>query len=119
MTGVQILVSVLDRWHDREIAQVFKDKPKSILFTMFQKNTNLHKELINSVEDSKELGMGIMLKERIPRQLKVVEDGYMGIPTIIANPRTKVALEYKSLAETFKQARNTRKLEGSRYIMSI
>lgn len=119
MTGVQILVSVLDRWHDREIAQVFKDKPKSILFTMFQKNTNLHKELINSVEDSKELGMGIMLKERIPRQLKVVEDGYMGIPTIIANPRTKVALEYKSLAETFKQARDTGKIEGSRYVMSV
>ncbi len=119
MTGVQILVSVLDKWHDREISKVFKEKPKSILFTMFQKNTNLHKELIDAVEDSKELGMGIMLKERIPRQLKVVEDGYTGVPTIIANPRTKVALEYKSLAETWQYTRKTGQLIGSRYTMTI
>lgn len=119
MTGVQILVSVLDKWHDKEISKVFKAKPKSILFTMFQKNTNLHKELIESVEDSKELGMGVMLKERVPRQLKVVEDGYTGIPTIIANPRTKVALEYKSLAETWQYARNHGKIMGSRYNMNV
>lgn len=119
MTGVQILVSVLDRWHDKEISKVFREKPKSILFTMFQKNTNLHKELIDSVEDSKELGMGIMLKERVPRQLKVVEDGYLGVPTIIANPRTKVALEYKSLSETWQKARTTGKLIGSRYLINV
>lgn len=119
MTGVQILVSVLDRWHDKEISKVFREKPKSILFTMFQKNTNLHKELIDNVEDSKELGMGIMLKERVPRQLKVVEDGYLGVPTIIASPRTKVALEYKSLSETWQKARTTGKLIGSRYSINV
>lgn len=119
MTGVQILVSVLDRWHDKEISKVFREKPKSILFTMFQKNTNLHKELIDNVEDSKELGMGIMLKERVPRQLKVVEDGYLGVPTIIASPRTKVALEYKSLSDTWQKARTTGKLIGSRYSINV
>lgn len=119
MTGVQILVSVLDRWHDKEISKVFREKPKSILFTMFQKNTNLHKELIDNVEDSKELGMGIMLKERVPRQLKVVEDGYLGVPTIIASPRTKVALEYKSLSDTWQKARTTGKLNGSRYSINV
>lgn len=119
MTGVQILVSVLDEWHDREISKVFREKPKSILFTMFQKNTILHRGLIDSVEDSKELGLGIMLKERVPRQLKVVEDGYLGIPTIIANPRTKVALEYKSLAETWQYARTTGELIGSRYRINV
>ena len=119
MTGVQILVSVLDKWHDREISKVFKDKPKSILLTMFQKNTNLHKAVIDSVEDSKEVGIGIMLNERIPRLMKVVEDGYSGIPTVIANPRTKVALEYKSLAETWQYARNIGILIGSRYRITI
>jgi chromosome partitioning protein len=115
LTGVQILVSVLDKWHDRQISSVFRDKPKTILFTMFQKNTKLHSGLINSVEESKEMGMGIMLKERIPRLLKVVEDGYSGIPTVIANPRTKVALEYKSLAETWLHGRITRRIIGSTY----
>ena len=115
LTGVQILVNVLDRWHDKEIAKVFKEKAKSILFTMFQRSTNLHNELINATEDSKEIGAGIMLKQRIPRALKVVEDGYLGVPTIIASPRTKVALEYKSLAETWKTARLTKTIYGSRY----
>ena len=119
LTGVQILVKVLDRWHDKEIAKVFREKAKSILFTMFQRSTNLHNELINATEDSKELGAGIMLKQRIPRALKVVEDGYTGIPTIVASPRTKVALEYKSLAETWREARLTNKIHGSRFSAPI
>ena len=120
LTGIQILVSVLDKWHDKTIAQAFKNKPKSILFTMHQKNTNLHKALLESVEDSKEVGgMGIMLKERIPRTLKVVEDGYSGIPTIISKPRTNVGKEYKSLANTWLIARTTQKIIGSRYSINI
>jgi chromosome partitioning protein len=115
LTGVQILVKVLDRWHDKEISKVFKEKAKSILFTMFQKSTHLHNELINATEDSKDLGHGIMLKQRITRTVKVAEDGYSGIPTIIASPRTKVALEYKSLAETWRTARLTNTIYGSRY----
>ena len=63
--------------------------------------------------------MGVMLRERIPRQLKVVEDGYTGVPTIINNPRTRVALEYKSLAETWQYARSTGKLIGSHFTMNI
>ena len=116
LTGVQILVSVLDKWHDRQISSVFRDKPKSILFTMFQKSTRLHNELINSVEKSEEMGMGIMLKERIPRLIKVAEDGYSGIPTVIANPRTKVALEYKSLADTWYYGRINKCIQGSNYL---
>ena len=119
MTGVQILVSVLDKWHDREISKIFKAKPKSILFTMFQKKTNLHNELIESVEDSKSFEMGIMLIERIPRLLKVVEDSYSGVPTVISNPRNGVAIEYKSLAETWQYARNHGKIMGSRYHMNV
>jgi chromosome partitioning protein len=119
LTGVQILVSVLDKWHDKQISSVFKNKPKTILFTMHQKNTVLHRELLESVEDSKAVGMGIMLKERIPRLLKVVEDGYSGVPTIISNPRNKVATEYKSLAETWYYARTTGKITGSRYMVNV
>lgn len=118
-TGVQILVSVLDKWHDKQISSVFRNKPKTILFTMHQKNTVLHRELLESVEDSKDVGMGIMLKERIPRLLKVVEDGYSGIPTLISNPRNKVATEYKSLAETWYYARKTGILAGSRYTVDV
>ena len=86
---------------------------------MHQKNTVLHRELLESVEDSQAVGMGIMLKERIPRLLKVVEDGYSGVPTIISNPRNKVATEYKSLAETWYFARTTGKITGSRYIVNV
>ncbi len=43
LTGVKILVSVLDKWHDKQISFVFKEKPKTILFTMHQKNTVLHR----------------------------------------------------------------------------
>ena len=86
---------------------------------MFQRSTNLHNELINATEDSKELGRGIMLKQRIPRALKVVEDGYSGVPTIIASPRTKVALEYKSLAETWRNARLKNTIYGSRNSATI
>ena len=118
-TGVQILVSVLDKWHDKQISSVFRNKPKTILFTMHQKNTVLHRELLESVEDSKDVGMGIMLKERIPRLLKVVEDGYSGVPTLISNPRNKVATEYKSLAETWYYARKTGILAGSRYTVDV
>ena len=119
MTGVQILVSVLDKWHDKTIADTFKKKPKTILFTMHQKTTNLHKALLESVEDSDELGMGIMLKERIPRLLKVVEDGYSGIPTVISSPRNKVATEYKSLAETWIEGKKTGKISGSKYYVNV
>ena len=117
LTGVQILVSVLDKWHDKSIANAFKSKPKTILFTMHQKNTNLHKALLESVEESMEVG--IMLKERIPRLLRVVEDGYTGIPTVISSPRNKVALEYKSLAETWDNGRLTGKILGSRYSIAV
>ncbi|WP_394990104.1 ParA family protein [Emticicia sp.] len=119
LTGVQILVSVLDKWHEKNIAKIFRDKPKTILFTMHQPKTLLHRELLESVEDSKAVGMGIMLKERIPRLLKVVEDGYDGIPTVIANPRTKVATEYKSLADTWYFARQMGQIVGSRYIVDV
>lgn len=119
MTGVQILVSVLDKWHDREISKIFKNKPKSILFTMYQRTTNLHKELVESVEDSKQVGMGIMLKERIPRLLRVLEDGYSGVPTVISSPRNGVALQYKSLADTWLVARETGLIKGSRYELEV
>lgn len=118
-TGVQILVSVLDKWHDKEISSVFKDKPKTILFTMHQKNTVLHRELIVEFEDSKELGMGILLKQRIPRLLQVVEDGYKGVPTVISSPRNKVAIEYKSLSETWYYARQSGILQGDRYTVNV
>lgn len=119
LTGVQILVSVLDKWHDKQISSVFKNKPKTILFTMHQKNTVLHRELLESVEDSKAVGMGIMLKERIPRALKISEDGFAGVPTVISTPRNNVAKEYKSLAETWYYARTTGKITGSRYVVNI
>jgi chromosome partitioning protein len=119
LTGVQILVSVLDKWHDKQISSVFKNKPKTILFTMHQKNTVLHRELLESVEDSKAVGMGIMLKERIPRAQKISEDGFAGVPTVISTPRNNVSKEYKSLAETWYYARTTGKITGSRYVVTI
>lgn len=119
LTGVQILVSVLDKWHDKQVSAIFKDKPKTILFTMHQKSTVLHRELLESVEDSKAVGMGIMLKERIPRTNKISEDGFSGVPTIISSPRINISKEYKSLAETWYYARTTGKITGSRYVINV
>ena len=81
LTGVKILVTVLDKWHDRTVASIFKNKPKTILFTMYQARTKITQALIKDMEGSSD--MGIILAQKIPRSVSVVEDGYVGTPTVI------------------------------------
>jgi chromosome partitioning protein len=116
LTGVKILVSVLDKWHDRSLASIFKNKPKTILFTMYQAKTKIAQALLSSIEDSSD--MGIILKEKIPRSVTVVEDGYSGVPTVIRS-RSKVAQEYKNLAETWFYAKKNGIIQGEYHTLTI
>lgn len=116
LTGVKILVSVLDKWHDRSVAAMFKNKTKTILFTMYQPRTNIAKALLNSIEGSSE--MGIILSQKIPRSVAVVEDGYTGVPTVVKS-RSKVAQEYKSLAETWYYAQQHGVIKGDKHTLNI
>ena len=116
MTGVKILVSVLDKWHDRNVASMFKNKPKTILFTMYQANTKIAQALLKSMEDSSD--MGIILKQKIPRSVSVLEDGYAGIPTVVKS-RNKVAQEYKSLAQTWYHAKLNGIIQGERHTIKV
>lgn len=117
LTGVQILVSVLDAWHDKSVSRVFREKPKTILFTMYQARTKIAQALLDRVDESSD--MGIILKEKIPRAVQVVEDSYSGIPTIIGKSRTKVAQEYKSLVDTWYYANSHRVIQGNRFRLKI
>lgn len=112
VTGIKVLMSVLDNWHDKQVAQNFKNKPKTILFTKYQKSTNINQQVLNKVESSS--GMGLVLGQRIPYSIKVVNDGYLGIPTVIGSPRSVVGVEYTSLANTWIVAQTTGVINGSK-----
>lgn len=117
LTGLGIIVSVLESWHDTSVASMFREKPKSILFTMYQKTTTIARQLLNKVENQSE--MGVILGEMIPRSIKVVEDGYAGVPTVIKSPRTKVGIEYMSLANTWHYASKFKLLKGSKHNLNL
>lgn len=117
MTGIKVLMSVLDSWHDKEVSKSFKNKAKVVLFTKHQKRTNISKQLLDMVENSSDMGM--ILKEKIPQSIKVVEDSYAGIPTVISSPRSIVGKEYLELSKTWITSRETRVLQGAKYSIKI
>lgn len=117
LTGIKVLMTVLDAWHDKAVARSFSNKPKTILFTKYQKRTKISQQVLDMVENSS--NMGLMLAERIPYSIKVVEDGFSGNPTVISTPRSVVSLEYMKLAETWITAQNNRVLKGFKNIIKL
>lgn len=117
LTGIRVLMTVLDSWHDKAVAQNFRKKPKTVLFTKYQKRTNIGQQVLSMVESSS--NMGLVLAERIPYSIKVVEDGFSGVPTVISSPRSVVAVEYMKLAETWINAADSRVLKGSKSLIRL
>jgi chromosome partitioning protein len=117
MTGIRVLMSVLDSWHDKAVAKSFKDKAKVVLFTKHQKRTRINIDLLEMVEGSSEMGM--ILSEKIPQSIKVVEDSYSGVPTVIKSPRTAVGKAYASLAQTWLTAQKSGVLNGDKSYIKI
>ena len=72
----------------------------------------MHKAILKDSEAGK-IGDAVVLEELIPRSVKVNEDGYEGIPTIIKSPRTKVATKYASLADTWILAKTKGVIKGA------
>jgi len=117
LTGIKVLMSVLDKWHDKAVAKKFREKAKTVLFTKYQKRTNISSQVVAIVESSS--NMGLLLDEKIPYSIKVVEDGYSGIPTVISSPRSVVAIEYMKLAQTWITARDSKILKGSKSVINL
>lgn len=117
LTGIKVLMSVLDKWSDKSVAASFKNKPKTVLFTKYQKRTAISQQVLTKVENSSD--MGLILAEKIPYSIKVVEDGYTGVPTVISSPRSVVGTEYMKLAETWITAQNNRVLKGSKSLIKL
>jgi len=117
MTGIKVLMSVLDSWHDKDVSNSFKNKAKAVLFTKYQKTTNISKQLLASVEKSSD--MGLILEEKIPYSISVVEESYAGIPTSVGRPRTNVGKEYIKLAKTWINARELKVLVGAKHEINL
>lgn len=117
MTGIKVLMSVLDSWHDKDVSKSFKNKAKVVLFTKYQKRTNISNQLLATVEQSSD--MGIILQQKIPHSIKIVEDSYSGIPTSIKSPRSVVGKEYIDLAKTWITARESKVLAGAKHNIKL
>jgi chromosome partitioning protein len=117
MTGIKVLMSVLDSWKDKDVAKSFKNKPKVVLFTKYQKRTNISNQLLASVNKSSDMGM--ILQQKIPHSIKIVEDSYAGIPTAVNSPRSVVGKEYIDLAKAWISARETKVLQGAGYTIKL
>jgi cellulose biosynthesis protein BcsQ len=117
LTGIKVLMTVLDSWHDKKIANSFRNKPKTILFTKYQSRTTINQQVLTKVQNTSD--MGLMLAEKIPQSVKVVEDGYSGIPTVINSPKTTVGKAYMSLCKTWVTARDTGFLNGEKHKINL
>lgn len=117
LTGIKVLMTVLDAWHDKKVSDSFRNKPKAVLFTKYQSRTVINQQVLNKVENTSD--MGLILGERIPQSVKVVEDGYEGIPTVINNPRTAVAKQYLNLCQTWITAETTKVLQGGKFVIKL
>jgi chromosome partitioning protein len=117
LTGIKVLMTVLDSWHDKAVAQSFRKKAKTVLFTKYQKRTNISQQVLSKVEGSSD--MGLVLAEKIPYSIKVVQDGFTGIPTVISSPRSVIAVEYIKLAETWITAQNNGVLKGAKSLIRL
>lgn len=117
LTGIKVLMTVLDAWHDKKVADSFRNKPKTVLFTKHQSRTVINQQVLTKVQNTSD--MGLILGEKIPQSVKVVEDGYDGIPTVINNPRTTVAKQYLSLCQTWITAETTNVLKGDKFVIKL
>lgn len=119
MQGVQVLLSILDSWKNgsnREVSQHFASIPKPVLFTMVEARTRLSKAMSENIEERSPTGF--ILNERIPRSIKVAENAYEGVPSVL-KANNPAGIAYRGLCETFYFAGKTGVLYGKNYSVTI
>ena len=119
MKGVAVLLSILESWKTGATAAIrkkFADIPKPVLFTMVESRTRITKAISETIEEKSPTGL--LLNTRIPRTVKVLENGYEGVPSIFKanNPAGKA---YKELCETFYFAEKTGVVTGKNYYLPV
>lgn len=119
MNGVQVLLSILESWKNttnRAVSTHFANIPKPVLFTMVQQGTRLTKALTETIDEQSPTGL--VLNTRIPRSVKVQENTYEGVPSVLKanNPAGKA---YKELCETIYFAEKSRVIYGKNYSLKI
>jgi chromosome partitioning protein len=115
MQGVQVLLSILDSWKNgpnKAISKKFAEIPKPVLFTMVQSGTRLSKVMSENIEETSPTGF--ILNVRIPRSIKVAENAYEGVPSVL-KANNPAGIAYKELCETFYFASKSGILYGKNY----
>jgi chromosome partitioning protein len=113
MQGVQVLLSVLDSWRssatNKAVSEHFSNIPKPVLFTMVQSGVRIAKAVTESIDENSPTGL--ILSPRIPKSVKVVENAYEGVPSVLKanNPAGNA---YKELCEIFYFAQKTGVIHG-------
>lgn len=119
MQGVQVLLSILDSWKNgpnRAVSNYFAQVSKPVLLTMVQSGTRLTKAMTESLEETSPTGF--LLNTRIPRSIKVAENAYEGMPSVL-KANNPAGIAYKELCETFYFAGKSGILYGKNYSVSI
>jgi chromosome partitioning protein len=119
MQGVQVLLSILESWKtgkNKLVSEHFLNIPKPVLFTMVQSGARITKDVLGVIDEQSPTGLVLSMK--IPKTIKVVENAYEGIPSVMKanNPAGKA---YKELCETFYFAEKTGVIYGKNYSLSI
>jgi|JI7StandDraft_1071085.scaffolds.fasta_scaffold219285_2 chromosome partitioning protein len=119
MQGVRVLLNLLENWQATNSAAVrkkFADVPKPVLFTMVQSGARITKAVSGTIDDNSPTGF--VLNMRVPRTIKVIENGYEGVPSVFKanNPAGKA---YKELCEAFYFAEKTGVLTGKNYYSKV
>lgn len=119
MQGVQVLLSILDSWKNgpnKAVASHFANISKPVLFTMVQAGARLTKAMSENIEETSPTGF--ILDTRIPRTVKVAENAYEGIPSVL-KANNPAGIAYKDLCETFYFASKSGFLHGKNYSAKI
>jgi chromosome partitioning protein len=115
MQGVRVLLNLLENWqatNSPAIRKRFAEVPKPVLFTMVQTGTRITKAVSQEIDENSPTGF--VLNMKVPRTVKVIENGYEGVPSVFKanNPAGKA---YKELCEAFYFAEKTGVLTGKNY----
>ena len=83
MQGVRVLLNLLENWQANTTASVkkkFAEVVKPVLFTMVQSGARITKAVSESIDENSPTGF--VLNMRVPRTVKVIENGYEGVPSV-------------------------------------
>lgn len=109
MMGIKILLSVLESFDaTKEVARKIHSIPKPILFTMYNSRIRLSAVIERGIEAT---GTGVILDEKIPRTIKVQENLFEGIPSVMKS-NNPAGTAYKKLADRWESIRKKNEIVG-------